>query len=93
MSNRREVIFQIAEEQTESSYFVSVQPHLQNISRDNGGHRILLSIAASCVRTVAQSTGLEAAVDLFNNLVVNHARMQRRQPAGDRADESPPTSP
>jgi len=78
MSNGREVTFRISEDQTESSYFVSVQPCLQGISRENGGDRILLSIAVSCVRTVAQGTGLEAAVDQFNDLVVNHAHLHGR---------------
>lgn len=78
MSEIREVTFRITERKEPDNYVVLVQPSLEGITCEDGGDRILLSIAVNCVRMVAKRTGLEAAVDQFNNLVINRTRMERR---------------
>ncbi len=74
----RELTFRITERLTESNHVVLVQPCFPNIARDEGGDRILLAIAINCVRLVAKRSGLEAAVDQFNDLILNHTRITRR---------------
>jgi hypothetical protein len=75
-----EIVFRMSERKTDDNYIISVQPSLKGLSSIDGGDRVLLAIAVSCVRTVAEHTGLEAAVDQFNDLVVNQTHMDRRNP-------------
>ncbi len=79
-----EVVFRVSERVTDDNYIISVQPRLRGISSVDGGDRVLLAIAADCVRTVAEHAGLEAALDQFNTVVINQTRMQRREPGMPR---------
>lgn len=77
MSTRHQVTFTITSTRANGEHCMSVQPTLENIRREDGGEAILLAIAANCVRMVSKHNGLEAALERFQDVVVNRTTIER----------------